>query len=263
MTDAFERYLTDRHAIVTGGGRGIGAAIADAIAARGARITITGRDVERLSAQAAQLRSTHGVEVQAVQCDVTSEEGIRTAFADALGAFGPAYILVNNAGQAEGSPFLQTSRETWDRMLAVNLTGAFLCTQQVLADMLDARAGRIINIASTSGLKGYRNIAAYCASKHGLIGMTRALAAETARSGVTVNAVCPAYTDTEMADRAVQTIVRDMGRDADEARAMIARSNPLGRLITPNEVASAVAWLCSPEAAAMTGQAIAVAGGEV
>jgi NAD(P)-dependent dehydrogenase (short-subunit alcohol dehydrogenase family) len=258
-----ERFLTGRHAIVTGGGRGIGAAIATALAERGADITIAGRDVERLSDHAAQLRQAHGVDVHAIECDVTRDESVHTAFADARGALGTAYILVNNAGQAEGSPFLDTPRELWDRMLAVNLTGAFLCTQQVLGDMLEAGAGRIINIASTSGLKGYRNIAAYCASKHGLVGMTRALAAETARAGITVNAVCPAYTDTGMADRAVQTIVRDMGRGEDEARAMIARSNPLGRLITPEEVASAVAWLCSPQASAMTGQAIAVAGGEV
>jgi NAD(P)-dependent dehydrogenase (short-subunit alcohol dehydrogenase family) len=260
MTD---RFLAGRHAIVTGGGRGIGAAIARALAELGANVTITGRDLEALSATAAQISEAHRVEAAALQCDVTRDDAVRSAFASARERFGPAHVLVNNAGQAEGSPFIDTSRDLWDRMLAVNLTGAFLCTQQVLADMLAAGDGRIINIASTSGLKGYRNIAAYCASKHGLIGMTRALAAETARSGVTVNAVCPAYTDTDMAARAVDNIVRDMQRTEEEARSMIARSNPLGRLIRPEEVAAAVAWLCSPPAAAMTGQAIAVAGGEV
>jgi 3-hydroxybutyrate dehydrogenase len=258
-----DRYLEGRHAIVTGGGRGIGAAIAQALAARGASITITGRDLGALTAHSTQLRDTYGVAVSALVCDVTDDEAVRSVFDQAQQGLGNAYVLVNNAGQAEGSPFLETSRELWDRMLAVNLTGAFLCTQQVLGGMLEARAGRIVNIASTSGLKGYRNITAYCASKHGLVGLTRALAAETARAGITVNAVCPAYTDTEMAGRAADTIVRDMGRSAEEARAMIARSNPLGRLIEPHEVASAVAWLCSPDASAMTGQSIAVAGGEL
>jgi NAD(P)-dependent dehydrogenase (short-subunit alcohol dehydrogenase family) len=258
-----ERFLEGRHAIITGGGRGIGAAIADALAARGAALSIMGRDIDALTATAAQLRTAHHVDVTALTCDVTRDDDVRAAFDSARHAHGAAYVLVNNAGQAEGGPFLDTSRELWDRMLAVNLTGAFLCTQQVLGGMLEAGAGRIINIASTSGLKGYRNIAAYCASKHGLVGLTRALAAETARAGVTVNAVCPAYTDTAMAQRAVATVVRDMQRSEDEARAMIARSNPLGRLIEPHEVASAVAWLCSPDASAMTGQAIAVAGGEV
>jgi NAD(P)-dependent dehydrogenase (short-subunit alcohol dehydrogenase family) len=258
-----DRFLEGRHAIVTGGGRGIGAASAAALAHRGARITITGRDAGTLTATAAELRRTHGADVLALPCDVTSEAAVRAAFDEARTRQGAAFILVNNAGQAEGSPFLDTSLELWQRMLAVNLTGAFLCAQQVLGGMIEAGEGRIINIASTGGLKGYRNIAAYCAAKHGLIGMTRALAAETARTGVTVNAVCPAYTDTDMAARAVRTIARDMQRSEEEARSMIARSNPLGRLIRPEEVASAVVWLCRPDAAAMTGQAIAVAGGEV
>jgi NAD(P)-dependent dehydrogenase (short-subunit alcohol dehydrogenase family) len=258
-----DRFLDGRHAIVTGGGRGIGAACAASLAHRGARLTITGRDAGTLAATAVELRRTHGVDVLALPCDVTSDAAVRAAFAEARTRQGAAFILVNNAGQAEGSPFLDTSLELWQRMLAVNLTGAFLCAQQVLGAMIAAGEGRIINIASTGGLKGYRNIAAYCAAKHGLVGMTRALAAETARTGVTVNAVCPAYTDTDMAARAVRTIARDMQRSEEEARSMIARSNPLGRLIRPEEVASAVVWLCRPDAAAMTGQAIAVAGGEV
>jgi NAD(P)-dependent dehydrogenase (short-subunit alcohol dehydrogenase family) len=260
---AQQRYLTGRHAIVTGGSRGIGAAIAHELARLGATVTIIGRDLDALSAQAAQLRTAHHVDALPLQCDITADDEIVAVFADAQRTHGNAYILVNNAGQAEGSPFLDTSRELWDRMIAVNVTGAFVCTQQVLGGMIDARAGRIINVASTSGLKGYRNIAAYCASKHALVGLTRALAAETARSGVTVNAVCPAYTDTDMSRRAISTIVRDMGRSEEEARGLIARSNPLGRLIEPGEVASAVGWLCSPDASAMTGQSLAVAGGEI
>ncbi|HSJ30703.1 MAG TPA: SDR family NAD(P)-dependent oxidoreductase [Longimicrobiales bacterium] len=258
-----ERWLAGRHAIVTGGGRGIGAAIANELARRGATVTITGRDLDRLRDTAQELSGAHGVMVAALVCDITDADSVRSVFATAQREHGDAYILVNNAGQSEGRPFLDTSRELWERMLAVNLTGAFTCTQQVLGSMQRAREGRIVNIASTSGLKGYRNITAYCASKHGLVGLTRALAAETARAGITVNAVCPAYTDTDMAARAVSNVVRDMDRTEDEARALIARSVPRGTLITPAEVAGAVAWLCSPGATGISGQAITIAGGEI
>ncbi|HEX2167509.1 MAG TPA: SDR family NAD(P)-dependent oxidoreductase [Longimicrobiales bacterium] len=258
-----ERYLEGRHAIVTGGGRGIGAAIADALAQRGCVVTITGRDLDTLRTTAQQVAAEHGVTVAALACDVTDEEEVRNVFAVAQNDRGDAFILINNAGQSEGSPFLETTRELWDRMLAVNLTGAYSCTQQVLGGMLRAREGRIVNIASTSGLKGYRNITAYCASKHGLVGFTRALAAETTRAGITVNAVCPAYTDTAMAARAVDTVVRDMDRSAEQARELIARSVPRGTLITPGEVAATVAWLCSPEASGINGQAVTIAGGEI
>lgn len=258
-----ERPLNGRHAVVTGGSRGIGAAIAHALAAQGAAITVMGRDRDALAASARTARERHGVAASAVVCDVTDEAGVRAAFDEARSAHGEPYILVNNAGQAEGAPFRDTTTAMWQRMIDANMTGAFLCTHQVLDAMLAQRAGRIVNIASTSGLKGYRNVTAYCASKHGLIGLTRALAAETARAGITVNAVCPAYTDTAMATRAAQTIARDMDRTEDEARAMIARAIPRGSLIEPREVASAVVWLCSPDATAITGQAIAVAGGEL
>lgn len=258
-----EKFLNGRHAIVTGGARGIGAAIASMLARAGATLTIIGRDRQALDAMAAQLRETAHVPVHVGACDVADERAVAAAFDDARAAHGNAYVLVNNAGQAEGAPFLQTDRALWDRMLAVNLTGAYLCTQQVLRAMLEDGAGRIVNIASTSGLKGYRNTTAYSASKHGLVGLTRALAAETARAGVTVNAVCPAYTDTAMAERAVHAIARDMQRDELEARAMLARSNPRGRLIEPREVAATVLWLCSPDASGINGQAITVAGGEI
>ena len=256
-------HLAGRHAIVTGGGRGIGAAIASDLAGLGATVTIMGRDLEALRTTARHLEDTHGVGILALECDVTDDTSVRRAFASARETSGPAYALVNNAGQSEGRPFLDTSRELWERMLAVNLTGAFLCTQQVLDDMLRAREGRIVNIASTSGLKGYRNITAYCASKHGLIGLTRALAAETARVGITVNAVCPAYTDTDMATRAVNNVVRDLNRSEAEARALIERSVPRGSLIEPREVADAVAWLCSPGATGISGQEITIAGGQI
>ena len=258
-----ERWLAGRHAIVTGGGRGIGAAIANELARRGATVTITGRDLDKLRDTAQELSGSHGVMVAALACDITDADSVHSVFTAAQREHGEAYILVNNAGQSEGRPFLETSRELWERMLAVNLTGAFTCTQQVLRSMQRAREGRIVNIASTSGLKGYRNITAYCASKHGLVGLTRALAAETARAGITVNAVCPAYTDTDMAARAVGNVVRDMDRTEEEARALIARSVPRGTLITPAEVAGAVGWLCSPAASGISGQTITIAGGEI
>ena len=258
-----DRPLRGHHAIVTGGGRGIGAAIAAELARMGAALTITGRDMHVLRETTDRLAAKHETDVGAIRCDVTDAADVQAAFADAQRKRGGAHILVNNAGQAEGRPFLDTDLELWERMLAVNLTGAFLCTQQVLGGMLRAGSGRIINVASTSGLKGYRNIAAYCASKHGLVGLTRALAAETARAGITVNAVCPAYTDTDMAKRAVDNVVRDMDRTEDEARALLARAIRRGSLITPAEVAGTVAWLCTPAASGINGQAITIAGGEI
>lgn len=255
--------LTGRHALVTGGGRGIGAAIARELARLGASLTLVGRAVPPLEECAAWLRKEHGVSVFVHPCDVSDEAGVRRAFAAAREAQGPVGVLVNNAGQAEGAPFAQTSLELWDRMLAVNLTGTFLCAREALPDMLQAEEGRIVNIASTTALKAYRGVAAYTAAKHGVLGLTRALALETARSGVTVNAVCPGYTDTDMAQRAVDKVMAATGKSPEEARRAIERTNPLGRLIRPEEVAASVSWLCSAEAAAVTGQAIVVAGGEV
>jgi NAD(P)-dependent dehydrogenase (short-subunit alcohol dehydrogenase family) len=262
MADA-DRPLAGRHAIVTGGGRGIGAAIAGALAAQGAAMTLLGRDAARLADEAQRIRELYGGTVLDAVCDVTDEAAVRSAFARAAEHIGAAHILVNNAGQAEGAPFLETTLDLWRRMLDVNLTGAFLCARAALPGMLERGDGRIVNIASTSGLRGFRNVAAYTAAKHGVVGLTRALAAETVRAGVTVNAVCPAYTETEMAERAVATVVRDFGRTEAEARAAITRSIPRGALIRPEEVASAVVWLCSDGASGVTGQALAVAGGEV
>jgi NAD(P)-dependent dehydrogenase (short-subunit alcohol dehydrogenase family) len=210
-----------------------------------------------------KLSHDYSAEVTGLTCDVSQPHSVVQAFAAARDHFGTPYVLVNNAGQGASHAFGETTLETWQRMLDVNLTGTFLCTQQVLPEMLAAGTGRIINIASTAGLKGYSHVAAYCAAKHGVVGLTRALAVETAKKGVTVNAICPAYTDTDLATQATETLVATRGISPDEARQMLVRSIPLGRLIEPDEVASAVDWLCSPLATAITGQAIAVAGGEV
>jgi 3-hydroxybutyrate dehydrogenase len=255
-------YLKTKHAIVTGGGRGIGAAIAEELARLGANLTLMGREARRLEEQARKLAARYEVRVIAVVCDVGDESLVAKAFAESTRQLQSPYILVNNAGQSEAARFTEMKRELWDRMLAVNLTGTFLCTQQVLPAMLAAKQGRIINIASTAGLKGYSTIAAYCASKHGVIGLTRALAAELVKTEITVNAVCPGYTDTDMSAAGVEKLVA-AGKSEEQARQLITRTIPRGTLITPQEVANAVAWLCSPGASAVTGQAIAVAAGEV
>jgi NAD(P)-dependent dehydrogenase (short-subunit alcohol dehydrogenase family) len=254
--------LQGRHAVVTGGGRGIGAAIATELARLGATLTLMGRDTGALESHAARLATERGVDAAAVGCDVSDEAAVERAFASARERCGDPLVLVNNAGVAEAAPLQATTLEMWNRMLAVNLTGTFLCSRAVLDGMLESGWGRIVNIASVAGLQGRGRISAYTAAKHGVVGFSRALAHEVAKKGVTVNAVCPAYTDTEMAERAVQGVSRGTGKSPEEARAMIERTLPIGRLIDPAEVAGLVGWLCSPAAAAVTGTAIPVAGGE-
>ncbi|HEU4566058.1 MAG TPA: SDR family oxidoreductase [Gemmatimonadaceae bacterium] len=258
-----ERYLEGRHAVVTGGGRGIGAAIASELARLGASLTLMGRDEEVLRRHVRAVVDEHDVRAEPVRCDVSDERSVEEAFAAARERLGEVHVLVNNAGQAIGGSLSELSRDRWDEVLAVNLTGPFLCARAVLPAMLAAGSGRIVNIASTAGLRGYNKMAAYCASKHGVVGLTRALAMETAKAGVTVNAVCPGYTDTDMAQAAVHNLVRALGKTPEEALAMIVRIIPRRQLTQPQEVASAVGWLCSPHAAAVTGIAIPVAGGEV
>ncbi len=254
---AAELPLKGRRAVITGASRGIGAAIAARLSALGAGVVLIGRHAETLERVSGGIDGAHPL-----VCDVTNADDVRHAF-ESICTRGPIAILVNNAGAAESAPFLKTSDEILERMLAVNVKAAFRCARAALPSMREAGFGRIVNIASTAGLKGYAYVSAYVASKHALIGMTRALAMELGREPVTVNAVCPGFTDTEIVRDAVANIVAKTGRTEAQALAEIVANNPQGRLIKPEEVAETVAWLCGPGSESITGQAIAVAGGEV
>lgn len=249
--------LADKHAVVTGGARGIGAAITRALVAHSAKVTMLGRSA------APQNNLAGHPQLNYVQADVCAPETLKSAFDSACARFGPIHILVNNAGHGRSAPFLKTDFTLWRSMMQVNLDGTFHCIHQVLPGMLDAGWGRIVNIASTAGLTGYGYVSAYCAAKHGVVGLTRSLALEVATKGVTVNSVCPGYTETEMLQQTIDGIVAKTGRTAEQARAELTVRNPQKRIIQPEEVANAVTWLCLPGSEAITGQSIAIAGGEI
>lgn len=251
-------HLSGRHALVTGGGRGIGAACAAALTGAGAVVTVLGRGEAALARMVQD-----GAAAGYVLADMTDAAALEAALTTAQAARGAVDILVNNAGAAESAPFARQDRALWDRMLAINATAPFEASRLLLPAMAARGWGRVVNVASTAGLTGYAYVAAYVAAKHALVGLTRALAVEFARTGVTVNAVCPGFTETELLAGSVATIMAKTGRGAAEARASLVRGNPQGRFVQPEEVAAAVLFLCGPGSDAMNGQSIAVAGGEV
>ncbi len=276
MPPSLPPSLHQRTAIVTGAGRGIGLAIAQTLAEAGAQVVLLGRDLPRLQQAAASLPLSQPLSEPTSQptsdpnrahlclaVDIADESAVLRAFETIRAACPRVDILVNNAGQAESAPLARTDSALWQRMLGVNLNGSFYCSRAVIGGMLKQDYARIINVASTAGLVGYAYVSAYCAAKHGVIGLTRSMALEAAGTSLTVNAVCPGYTETDMVSDAVRNIAAKTGRSEQDARASLSANNPQGRLITPQEVAQTVLWLCQPHAASITGQAISISGGEV
>lgn len=250
--------LQGRHALVTGGGRGIGRAIAAALTEAGAAVTVVGRGEEALKDAVGKGDATgYGV------ADVTDEQALTAQIDRAASSRGPVDILVANAGGTESAPFGATTPAHFRDNFELNVMGVVHATRAVLDGMVARKSGRVIAIASTAGLKGYGYVSAYCAAKHAVVGLVRSLAIETAKTGVTVNAVCPGFTDTEIMREAVAKISEKSGRSPAQSEAAILQGTPLGRFIQPREVAAAVLYLCSPEAAAVTGSTLVVAGGEI
>lgn len=252
--------LDGKTAVVTGGGQGIGAAVVRALADAGASVVVSGRTLSKLERLAEELRQ-EGRHVWAAACDVSDPAAITRLAAVAKETLGPVDILVNNAGVAHSAPIGRTSLEDWEKILRINATGAFLCLQAFLPDMVERKWGRIVNLASMAGLTGAPYIIAYTASKHALVGLTRAAAAEVGKHGVTVNAVCPGYVETPMTEATIENIVRKTGKSADEARAAILATMPGRRMIRPDEVATAVLALVTDESGTRNGEAVVIDGG--
>ena len=255
----------NKHVIITGAGRGIGAAIADIFVAKGCNVTLIGRNVEPLEEKAKALAQKHkqlGEAALALGCDITKPEEIELAFKQAIDTFGPVDVLVNNAGAALTAPFVKTKPEQFQAMMNVNFLGACYCIQAVLPDMIERNTGRIINIGSTSSVKGYGYVSAYTASKHAIMGLTRSIAIEISKTDVTINTVCPGFTETDIVSDAIENIVQKTDRSAEQAIAELTKHNPQKRLIQPSEVADQVYYLAAHAPLSITGQAIMVDGGE-
>lgn len=254
--------LAGKTALVTGAGRGIGAACAAALAREGARVVVVARTRAEIDAVVASLQLAGGAAF-AINADVTDPASVTRAFEAAVAHFGPVDILVNNAGAASSAPIVRTTFDEWNRLFAVNATSAFLCTQAAFPSMIERKHGRVVNIASVAALRGDRYIAAYSAAKHAVLGLTRSAAAEGAPHGISVNAVCPGYADTEMTRESVRRIVAKTGLREDEALASILEHSSQRRLVTPEEVAHVVLMLCADGARSVNGEAITVDGGEL
>lgn len=255
--------LTDKVALITGGGRGIGRAIALAFAREGARVAVLARTTEQIKSVAAEIESECGVEAMHAECDVSLTESVEHAVGSVRERFGRIDILVNNAGIAESAPLHRTSDELWERHININLNGTFYCTRAALPSMIESGWGRVINIASIAGKTGAAYISAYTASKHGVVGLTRSLAMEVATKGITVNAICPGYVETEMAAHAIENITTKTGKSETEARDILNHMSPQNRLVTPEEVAALALLLASEDGRGINGQAINVDGGSV
>ena len=249
--------LQGRHALVTGGGRGIGRAIAAALTQAGAKVTVVGRGEAALKDAVAQ-----GDATDYALADVTDEKALGAGLAKAAQMYGTIDILVANAGGADSAPFTKTSPDQFRRMFELNVMGTVNATRAVLDGMVARRSGRVVAIASTAGLKGYAYVSAYCAAKHAVVGLVRSLAAETMKTGVTVNAVCPGYTDTDLVRDSLARIAARTGRSREDALADMLKAGAQQRLVQPQEIADAVLRLCSPEGATVTGTTVVVAGGE-
>jgi 3-hydroxybutyrate dehydrogenase len=261
MTAPAPGPLEGRSAVITGGGRGIGRAVAERLSDAGAAVVVAARSAAEVEQAVEELRA-RGRRAVAVRCDVTDPASVEALATAAAREVGEVDILVNNAGTSSSAPLRRLALEEWNRLLAVNATGTFLCTRAFLPGMMERGWGRIVNVASVAGLKGGAYIAGYCAAKHAVVGLTRSVALEAARSGVTVNAVCPGYVDTPMTRESVSRIVETTGRSEEEARAAILAASPQRRLVTPSEVAHAVLSLCHEEARGVNGSTVVIDGGE-
>lgn len=254
--------MEGKGAVITGGGRGIGAAVARVLSDRGARVVVAARSTAEIEGVATALRSG-GAEAWSVRCDVSEPDSIEALLKEAREHLGTVDILVNNAGVASAAPVAKLDLEEWTRLWTVNATGTFLTMRDVLPDMVESGWGRIVNVASIAALRGARYIGGYAASKHAVLGLTKSAAAEVAPSGVTVNAVCPGYVDTPMTDATIENIVARTGMSEEAALDAILETTPQRRLITSEEVAASVAFLCEDEARGINGQTIVLDGGAI